>query len=82
MPPDPIDAAIAAAAAGDALEAYTSVQLTLNRSSGRVVMLGVPGDMTEAEALELVGWLGNGLMAHLASVRAQPRLEVARVLPS
>lgn len=60
---DPVDKAIAAASEQQAitLEQH-EVRIA---STGRVVVLAFPPDMTEAELFEVVGWMANPLRMEL-----------------
>ena len=65
---DQIDQAIAAAEA-PAPEPLQQVTVTI-ASTGRHVVIAFPPDMTDAEALEFVGWVGTQLRIALAQQRA------------
>lgn len=81
MPPDRIDTAIAAADAEP--EEWTQVSLTIG-STGRVIPVGLPDNLTESELLELVGWLTTvrrDAARQYAAAHARPVLSIARSLP-
>lgn len=76
--PDPIDAAINAAAAPTVQ--MEQLQVTI-ASTGRPFVVAFPSDLTDAELLEIIGWQGTALRTHLAENRAKTaggRILVAR----
>ena len=78
-PPDRIDTAIASAQA----EERETTPITIT-STGRMIMLDWPADLTDGELAEFIGWLGTNLLMHLRQRRAgdsRPRLYVAGSLP-
>jgi hypothetical protein len=75
---DPIQAAIAASE--PAPVAAVPLQVTL--STGRQVAVVVPLDMSIVEALDLVGFISQGLGPELAKRRAAASpIHIARALP-
>jgi hypothetical protein len=78
---DPIDAAIADIQSQETVvEPRTEAQLSL--SSGRVVVVNVPTDISDTEWLDLVGSIAFQLRANVAAQRNnRPRLAIARNLP-
>lgn len=75
---DQIDQAIAAADRPAPLE-LVEVPILI-ASTGRPAVVGIPIDVTEAEVLELVGWIASSLRKHLAA-NARSRIEIARSIP-
>lgn len=57
---DPVDEAIAAAAAQPRTFQMQQHSVTI-ASTGRPFVMAVPVDVTEAELLEIVGWVGRDL---------------------
>jgi hypothetical protein len=79
MSDDKVDQAIAAAALVPDFSQNVEVPILIS-SSGRPAVLSIPIDVTDAELLELVGWLtlpAGGLRSRLAATRG-PQLVVAR----
>ncbi len=73
--PDPIDAAIAAAAATPAPPVME--EILVNLSSGRQAILVVPPDLTDPEILDLVSGLSTQLRIQSHQVRAaDPRSRI------
>lgn len=61
-----IDAAIAAAQV-EKPEQRSTVQIQLR--SGRMVAINVPTDLSPLEAIDLIGYVANGLAGELAKTR-------------
>lgn len=89
---DKIDDAIAGVQAsqdpgnapGDESKRHT-LTLTLERSGGRHVILNFPIDLSDAEVLEWMGFLGTQLAAAFAVERAKAagtKIEVVRSMPA
>lgn len=78
---DPIDAAIAsvdgAPQGAPPMRPLVEVPITLGRSGGAVVAVGVPLDITDAEVMDMCSWLLSSLRSHIAR-NAQPTIVVAR----
>ena len=70
-----IDAAIAAV---ERPEAEKRASFKVNLRSGRFVMLSVPVDLDGNEALELVGYVAQGLAGDLKKVQTTSRITIAR----
>lgn len=81
--PDPIDAAIAAAAEPAPIE-MQQVNVVIT-STGRPAAVVIPIDITDAELGELAGWMLTAVMnakrAERAAAAAGPQLEIARSIP-
>ncbi len=80
---DSLDAAVAAAAAKPA-EVRTRVNVTIG-TTGRIVSIEVPVDLTDGEIAEFMGWLGTTLLNAARNERAKTangRIIVAGRLPS
>jgi hypothetical protein len=85
MGTDAIDAAVAAVEAAPEEVAQPMVQIPVKiASTGRLVIVMVPPDLTEAEALEWVSWFTGQVVPQLRAKAepAGPRLVVASRLPS
>lgn len=58
------------------------VQLQINiNSTGRIVMLAVPPDLTEPELLEFIGWSANPIGGLRAALPQKSAIQIARALP-
>jgi hypothetical protein len=69
-----IDAAIAAAA--QPVEQRLNAQVRL--ATGRLVLVNVPADMTDAEILHFAGWMTTDMAAQLRDRRPAGRILVPR----
>lgn len=84
---DPIDDAIIAAEAKPAIVKMHQIQVSLDYSGGRPVVVAVPVDMTADERAEFAAWVltpKDGLSAGLAAMNEQVRpsgIQIARAMP-
>lgn len=73
--PDKIDGAIAATEAQPPAQALVEVPIRI-ASTGRLVVVSVPPDLTDAEALEWSAWFTGTLVPGLRAQRPASRLFV------
>lgn len=77
MNADQVDQAIAATEPTQAPLAMAEIPVLL-QSTGRPAVLGVPEDITDAEVMELTGWMLTKLRGHIAANLRPSRIEVVR----